>query len=108
MTLIQMRAYVKKQAKKLKISHWDIKVKWMSEEELKDWPGSCYATVEWVAANSTAVIYVNPFTNENLEDYKNSLTHELLHVRIEGGREMTLEEDIPLENAICALADILK
>lgn len=90
-------------AKRLGLSHWYIKVRWMTKAEDKELD-DCNGFTYWSAQHTHAIIALS----KSPEDWKHTIVHELLHIRLTGHKDMkNWRTDVAEEIAINSLASAL-
>ena len=102
-----IRAYVKKGASIMRLSHWSITVKILDcvNSSVGSSVGEAYGVIDWFTDEHTATIYLRRgMSNLNT---KATIRHELLHLRLEGHK--VCQQDCPMyEFAINIIANAWK
>lgn len=102
MTLAEIRRYCAEQQVRLGLHQWKVYLRWMSPVEINE--EELHGFVVWSPEEQTAVIGINRKTPL----LKDTVRHELLHIRLDGHGPMPGKYCIQKEIVINALTEALK
>ncbi len=107
MTLREIRKFAAETAEVLGLGDWNLLIQWATKahQESEECPEDCEATISWQIEHKVARILLNK--KDLPEDPRRTLVHEILHLRLESGRNEPFKYQAYYELGINVLADLL-